>query len=325
MAFADLPACTERSAPSFDETQPEEIERYFSDLEALLATHRVVADDKRKKAAVRYLKAVCTEKLWKTTPAFEDVTKTYDEFKADIFRLYPGASDDRTYTMQDLDAAVGEHAQVGIFTASDLGEYHRQFLLITCYLISKNRMSTAEQSRAFLRGFWPDLAHCVMQRLQLKKPDHMPDDPYDLVDIYDATNFVLMGTSPSAFASAPTNTQYQTTLSPTPSMSTTSSDATSIKIEALTAAVTSLGKMFKTVLEAQQGGGKPRNAGPRPAGATGTSCNFCGGAGHFIRECEVVAEYNRAGKCKRSPEGKVVLPSGAMVPGNVPGNCVTSR
>jgi len=101
-----------------------------------------------------------------------------------------------------------------------------------------------------------------MQRLQLKKPNHMPNDPYDLVDIYDATNFILMGTSPSAFASTPTNTQYQTTPSPTPSMSTTSSDATSIKIEALTAAVTSLGETFKTILKVQQGGGKPRNVGP---------------------------------------------------------------
>ena len=50
--------------------------------------------------------------------------------------------------MQDLDMAVREHMQVGIFTASDLGEYHHQFLLITHYLISKNRMSTAEQSHS---------------------------------------------------------------------------------------------------------------------------------------------------------------------------------
>jgi len=49
-------------------------------------------------------------------------------------------------------------------------------------------------------------------------------------------------------------------------------------------------------------------------GAPGPStCNFCSGARHYIRECEVVNEYIRSGKCKRSPDGKVVLASGAMV------------
>ncbi|KAH9018553.1 hypothetical protein EDB84DRAFT_1276122, partial [Lactarius hengduanensis] len=245
MAFADLPAHTERSAPSFDETQPEEIERYFADLELLLDNHTVAADGERKQAAVRYLKAVRTEKLWKTTPAFNDTTKTYAEFRADILKLYPGASDDCTYTMQDLDAVVGECAGIGIFSASDLGDYNHQFLLITHYLISKNHMSTAEQSRAFLRGVRPDLSQRIMQRLQLKMPDHMPDDPYDLGDIYDAANFVLMGTSPSALAGASPSMQYQASPSPAP----TQPDTNTIKIEALTQAVASLGEMFKTVLE----------------------------------------------------------------------------
>jgi hypothetical protein len=53
---------------------------------------------------------------------------------------------------------------------------------------------------------------------------------------------------------------------------------------------------------------------------TSTTCNFCGGSSHFIQECKVVAEYNRAGKCKYGPDSRVVLPSGVMVPCNIQGN-----
>jgi hypothetical protein len=106
----------------------------------------------------------------------------------------------------------------------------------------------------------------------------------------------------------------------TPPAAQPSSDPTTIKIEALTAAVASLGEMLKTAIETQQSSGKPRNAGPRPTGVTGTACNFCGSTGHFIRECEVITEYSRVSKCKHSAVGRVVLPSGVMVLRDVPGN-----
>ncbi|KJA18304.1 hypothetical protein HYPSUDRAFT_115371, partial [Hypholoma sublateritium FD-334 SS-4] len=53
-------------------------------------------------------------------------------------------------------------------------------------------------------------------------------------------------------------------------------------------------------------------------------CNFCGGK-HFIRECEVVEEYTRAGKCRRNTEGKVVLPGGGFVPKATPGQFLKDR
>ena len=269
---------------------------------------------------VRYLKVVCTEKLWRTTLAFISLTATFDEFKMAIFRIYPGASGDRTYTTQDLDVLVGEHVWVGIFTGNELGDYFQQFLLITRYLISKDRMAVTKQSQTFLRGFRQDLSNRVMQRLQLKRPDHMPQDLYDLDDIYDVTNFVLMGTTLDPQIGTPqlNINQYPALAQSPPAQAV--QDANSMKIEALTTAIASLGEMFKMVFKVQQAGGKPMNVAPQPAGGSASICNFCGGAGHFIRECKVVAEYNRASKCKRNHKGKVVLPSGVMVPRGVPGN-----
>ncbi|CAK5266998.1 unnamed protein product [Mycena citricolor] len=46
------------------------------------------------------------------------------------------------------------------------------------------------------------LAAAVRQRLQIKKPDVHPEDPYDLTDLYDAAKFVLAGSS-SSFPSLP--------------------------------------------------------------------------------------------------------------------------
>ena len=149
---------------------------------------------------------------------------------------------------------------------------------------------------------------CVNQRLQQKFLDHCPDDPYDLSATYEAISFVLMGTSSTMLLQGPTPSN-PTTLPPT-----SSQDPTSAKIEALTAAISSLGKMFKTTIQTQPAGARPRPPAITGTGTPGPSaCNFCGGARHYIRECEVVNEYIRSRKCKRSLDRKVVLASGAMV------------
>ena len=108
-------------------------------------------------------------------------------------------------------------------------------------------------------------------------------------------------------------------------------DPTQVKLEALTAAIASLGEVVKTALQAQTqqaGAAKPRNQGPAAAGTGGLSqsiCNSCGVPGHFIQECEIIEEFIRFGKCKRNPKGKVVLPSGAMVPRSITGTWLHDR
>src|SRR5258708_11858771 len=117
-----------------------------------------------------------------------------------------------------------------------------------------------------------------------------------------------MGTSPTMLSPGPTPSN------PTAPPPTSSQDPTSAKIEALTAAISSLGEMFKTTIQTQPAGARPRPPAVTGMGMPGPSaCNFCGGAGHYIRECEVVNEYIRSRKCKRSLDRKVVLASGAMV------------
>ena len=79
--------------PSFDDNQPKELERYFADLKTLLDRHTVNADQEKKQTMLKYLK-IQTENLWKTTEAWANPTKTYEEFKAEVFKLYLGSSSD---------------------------------------------------------------------------------------------------------------------------------------------------------------------------------------------------------------------------------------
>jgi len=154
MAFANLPARSEHAAPSFDNSQPEELQRYFMDLEVLLAQNNVIANQEQKQAVLKYLK-IRTKSLWKMTKAWSDQTKTYDKFKAEVGKLYPGASSDQTYMIQDLDMVIRHYMCIGILNNLDLEEYYQWFLLISRYLIGKNRLSMQEQLRSFFWGLQP--------------------------------------------------------------------------------------------------------------------------------------------------------------------------
>ena len=90
---------------------------------------------------------------------------------------------------------IGQYARIGIQSSVELGEYYCCFILILQYLISKNHLSTQEQSQTFFRGLQPQLEAKVWQRLQQKHIDHFPDDPYPITNIYDAVSYVLMGTA----------------------------------------------------------------------------------------------------------------------------------
>ena len=88
---------------------------------------------------------------------WSDQTKTYNKFKVEVGKLYPGASSNQTYTIQDLDMVIGHYARIRILNNLDLGEYYQRFLLILQYLIGKNRLSMQEQLQSFFQGLQPQL------------------------------------------------------------------------------------------------------------------------------------------------------------------------
>ena len=168
MPYKDLPCRCERSAPTFDSSDPCEIERYFDDLEflfpCLFLKHCVSADQDKKLAAVRY-PSIAAERLWRTAHAFRDTMHLYEDFKVKILALYLEAIAAYSYTLAEFDKLISDRARSPIRSESELGGFYREFLLVSRFLIAKGHIGTPEQSRAFSASLGPRLAIAVHNRL----------------------------------------------------------------------------------------------------------------------------------------------------------------
>jgi hypothetical protein len=313
MATPSMPGRGHATAPKFNPLFPRELRRYFKDVELLCATCGITTDEEKKQQVLRYVDTD-TADLWELRPEYA-AAHSYEDFKTAIEKLYPGAGDERKWSIADMDRLLGEQLRVGILDSQGLGAYYRSFLTITEFLRSKGRLSEAEQSRAFVRGFQPSLWERIARRLELRIPDHYPDDPYPLDKIVEAAKFVLHGTSPNTFASEPASDVKD---AKTPA-GIKSEDFTSFLDKFATTLVHALAPRAAGATEASTSA----SAQPRPPNHG--LCNFCGGTGHFMGECPVVEQYTKEGKCRRNVEGKVILNSGAYAPRNLPGTWLRDR
>lgn len=308
-----MPVRGERTAPKFAADQPRELGRYFEDLTDLF-THCAITDHAaKKKYAVRYLDVDSAE-LWSSLESFTG-PQTFVEFTRDVYALYPGSENDRKWSIADVDKLVGEQLRLGIMTASDLGTFHRAFLTITTFLVSKGRMSGTEQSRAFIRGFQPELWKRVQTRLELKFPDRYPDDPLDLADILEAAKFVLH--SPVHNYSLVDKREQ----SPSQDQSLKKEDLSAIlNAFAQTIATALSGKQPNTSSSATSQSNRPSSSKPKS-----NNCFFCESPDHFSRDCTTLAQYLTEGKVRRNSDGKIVLPNGSFCPRSLPGDTLQAR
>ena len=187
------------------------------------------------------------------------------------------------------------------------------------YLITKEHLGTVDQFHAYTRRFNPSFWNIILGRLHIKHPDHRLNQPYTIDQVYEAARFVLDGMVASSFQAAstlpaltPVPSQPTIAISPPPCSPTP--DPGYVKTEDLSSIFSKFWKEIVAAFVAQQHA--------RSSNSSSTqhdiSCNFCG-KDHFIRDCNLVPDYILAGKCKRNIEGKVVLPSGAFVPREIPG------
>jgi hypothetical protein len=318
-----MPLNGDRGAPSFNPDRPSELSRFFRQLEALFIRCGITSDVEKKDYVISYVDASLAD-LWEGIPSFKSDANTYDEFKAAILDCY--SDHDRKYNVSDLDMLIGERQRLGIRSLNELSEYHLRFQAVTSYLLEKKLIGEVEQFNAFVRSFSPAFWKDISRRLQVKYPDHYPDLPYKISEVYEAARFVLHGLPTGSGAipipafppqkSSPSPTSYM----PTPSQPVDSPPT--IKAEQLGSILT---EFTKSIVEAlKQANSSDNRSSSSSNFRRSTSCNMCGKE-HFIRDCEVVDEYIRAGKCRRNTEGKVVLPSGSFIPKEIPGTLLRDR
>ena len=167
----------------------------------------------------------------------------------------------------------------------------------------KNHISPTEQSHVFACGFPPELWNRVTHCLQLKLPNHFPNNPYTLEEIHDTTHFVLHGTALYALAYDDQQQAAQMSAAATKAEPT-------IKTEDFTAL---LDVMKQVVSKMGNQGNQNKPSTPRDL-----CCHFCG-RGHFKNSCNVLKEYICDSECILCDDGHITLLGRCFILGTIAG------
>jgi hypothetical protein len=208
-----MPIRGERSAPTFDPTSPNDITRFFRQLETLFARCTVADDTEKKQHATSYVSSEVADS-WEALTEFTDPLVTFLAFKNRLFVIYNQVS--LRYILSDLDRIIGERQRLGVRSLQDLSEFHLRFNAISTYLIANDLLSSREQSQSYLRVFDEGTQSQITMRLQIKLPNHHPSLPYPINEVYEAAKWVLQGVPgslglPLSAASAPPTTHIANT------------------------------------------------------------------------------------------------------------------
>ncbi|KAJ7053186.1 hypothetical protein C8F01DRAFT_1260836 [Mycena amicta] len=302
-----MPTRGERVAPVFDSAKPRELTRFFADLERLF-TRATVADAEEKKSYATSYLSVRDQDAWESRAEFADATKTYEEFKAAVYKLYPAANPNKKYTVAFLEDLVEQTARKGIRSLTEFSEFNLDFTAAGAYLVKQKRISALDQSRAFIRAMQPPTLWARIEaRLAIKLPDHDQDEVYDLKDLEEAAMHVLQGV---AF-------NQLTSVAPSPPVQPKSEPDMAVLVTAVTAAV--IDALSKNSALANRGQNQQSYT-PRSR-----NCHYCGQESCIIPTCPSVAQDVEAGLVQRNVNGKVVLPSGAFVPSHIQGATIRAR
>ena len=140
-----MPAHRDHGLPQFDPEKLCELRRFFEDLKFYFVQSQVVDKEEMKQHALWFIDCDTAE-LWEILPEFTNATTSYQKFVDAVYKLYPGLDAERHWSIGDMEKLIGEASRVGISLLANLGKYHREFIAMTTFLITKNRISAAEQS-----------------------------------------------------------------------------------------------------------------------------------------------------------------------------------
>ncbi|KAG5649052.1 hypothetical protein H0H81_006732 [Sphagnurus paluster] len=176
-----------------------ELARYFEDLDFLFEDCLIQSDAAKKRHTARYLDTP-TARLWQgLEPSY--TAGSYEQWKTAIHALYPGTLEDRRYSVRDLEALVNQWSEHGIASLLQLGEFYRQFVAVSSFLVWKQRLSTGEQDRAFQTAFDTQLWTRIYERLIIVDINHHPEDPWPITSVFAAAQYVLHDSTPPVMPS----------------------------------------------------------------------------------------------------------------------------
>ena len=343
-----MPVRGNRTCPVFDETKPRSLYRYLADLDALFAKHGVLnaaVDDwkNRKELAIRYLPEGI-EVSWMTLLAYRDDTKTFDDFKAEVYKLYPNVRSTREFMTDDLRRLIREQLEKNQEKKKskilDIDEYtcfYVRALPMLRDLLAKSRITHTEANSSLAEVLDPSLQNSIILRLEHAYPNRSPDTPYTLDQFHDATTYVLQHWNDDAeaiFRSARTAEETRAGSSSTAPPPTAQG---SIKIEEVASIAELLSKTIGDAV-AKAMPPAPRDRPPHMGGGYGGGfgrgrgdrndhprCYYCGKEGCTTRSCPEAAEDIAARKIRRDNTGQLVMYDGSRIPIDLPGRNMRER
>ncbi|KAG6901109.1 hypothetical protein C0995_000558 [Termitomyces sp. Mi166 len=202
--------------PKWDEEKVHELVQYFQELEYLFQACQVNNNCQKKDYAVHYL-TYNTGETWmsikeykgKFTPAAThdkpELTAhayTYEEWKAEIFKLYPGSEFRDRYTRNDLEKLIANFLSKGT-------------PLIVNWLADNGKMEQSSEKEKFQHRIPLTLWVRIAWHLKILYPLHHPNNPYEVEEMFNAGDWHLKGNT-TAMASVPP-TGHQGGILPAPS------------------------------------------------------------------------------------------------------------
>ena len=195
---ATMPVPNTSRAPKFDSQNPSQIPIFFASVD-LLAADAGLSQKDRISWARAY--APTEQSLWTTFPEVQG--DDYQAFVARVLRLYPGATD--MFTSRDLEALIQKQSSLPMSSEQELGEYYRQFLRISSYLLQRNALSPNQVGERFLMGLPKSIRLEVVRALYVLDPNREEGLAWDMNQIHETTRKVVRRTHPSVlFWDSPT-------------------------------------------------------------------------------------------------------------------------
>lgn len=281
-------------------------------------------------------------------------------WRQNIINLYPGAEATERYTPVDLFTLTQKRASKEIRSRDEFAEYHRQYQKMARFMKSTSLLSEKELNVYYLTGITGNLRTLIDNRLSIKEPDRqVVRDPYPIKSIYEAGRYILDNQSDynSAIGVVPMSTlqPVAATYAPTSTTATWGSAAPVVPVPVVQSVTIKQEDVQFMIQEAiknlslrpSQGnyqrndygagrgrggyggrGGSQRLYDPRAQenqGQQAEDCHFCGGSGHYMRECMILQQYIREEKASRDERGMVALRNGSRIPSWTSGRTIRER